>query len=120
MIKYNFERIFKARGIARPFSFLQKNGFSDNFASRIKNNKVARLNPQHLERLCLLLKCTPNDLMEWIPDDISVIDDAHPLNEIRRPSAEIDLVRTINSIPLGKIEEIENIIRAHIKPDSDR
>jgi hypothetical protein len=43
MIKYNFERIFKARGIGRPFSFLRRNEFSNNFASRIKNNRVARL-----------------------------------------------------------------------------
>jgi len=35
--------MFKARGIDKPFAFLQKAGFSDNFSSKIKNNRVSRL-----------------------------------------------------------------------------
>lgn len=115
MIKYNFERIFKARGISRPFSFLKANNFSDNFASRIKNNRVARLDMKHLERLCLLLKCTPNDIMEWNPESNTDYDASHPLNEIRRTINEVDLVKTISSIPLGKLEEIENLIKEKIE-----
>ena len=115
MIKYNFERIFRARGIARPFSFLQRNGFSDNFASRINNNRVARLDMKQLERLCLLLKCTPNDIMEWNPESVTDLDKSHPLNEIRRPIAEVDMVKTISSIPLCQLEEIENLIKEQIE-----
>ena len=68
MLYYNFDRIFRARAIDRPFSYLQKAGFSPNFASRIKNNRVSRLNLLQMERLCLLLKCTPLDFMEWKPE----------------------------------------------------
>ena len=84
MIQYNFDRIFKARGIERPFSFLRKSGFSDNFATRVKNNRVARLELKYIEKLCLVLKCTPNDLMEWDPDDNNKIDPSHPLNQIKK------------------------------------
>ncbi len=108
-------RIFKARGIGRPFSYLNKNGFSVNFASRIKNNKVSRLDMKQLERLCLLLKCTPNDIMEWHQDENISVDESHPLNEINRPNVEIDLVKTISSIPLGKLQEIENLIKEKMK-----
>ncbi|MBK3517406.1 helix-turn-helix domain-containing protein [Carboxylicivirga marina] len=114
MIKYSFDRIFKARGIARPFSFLKKHGFSDNFASRLKNNRVSRLNLHHLEKLCLVLRCTPNDIMEWKPSDTTGIDAEHPLNLIKRPDQKVDMVKTINSIPLGQLEEIEKLINERI------
>jgi len=115
MIKYNFERIFRARGIARPFSFLKRNGFSDNFASRIKNNKVVRLDLTHLEKLCFILKCNPNDLLEWTPEKDMDYDDNHPLNMIKKTSTEVNLVKTISSIPLNKLAEIESMIKEKIQ-----
>ena len=43
MLTFNFSRIFKARGIEKPFSYLVKVGYSDNFATRIVNNRIKRL-----------------------------------------------------------------------------
>ena len=40
MLTFNFTRIFKARGIDKPFSYLVKVGYSDNFATRIVNNRI--------------------------------------------------------------------------------
>nr|WP_321450219.1 helix-turn-helix transcriptional regulator [uncultured Carboxylicivirga sp.] len=111
MLIYRFDRIFKARGIANPFSYLRNAGFSDTLASRIKNNKVLRLNMNHLEKLCILLKCTPNDLMAWVPDSNTTIDDNHPLNSLRQNDHEVDMVKTINSIPIGKLAQIEQLIK---------
>ena len=68
MLTFNFSRIFKARGIDKPFSYLVKVGYSDNFATRIVNNRIKRLDLADLEKLCELLQCTPNDLLEWIPE----------------------------------------------------
>jgi len=115
MIKYNFERIFKARGVGRPFSFLKQHGFSANFSSRIKNNRVSRLDMKQLEQLCLLLKCTPNDIMEWIPEPNTDFEQSHPLKKIKKPSSNLDLLKTISSIPLGQLEEIENLIKKEIE-----
>lgn len=115
MIVYRFDRLFKARGIERPFTFLQQAGFSMNFASKIKNNRVSRLNMKQMEKLCLLLKCTPNDMMAWIPDKNAPYDDDVPLAALRMSETEIDMVKTINSIPLGKLERIEQLIREELK-----
>jgi hypothetical protein len=52
--------------------------------------------------------------MEWNPESLTDFDKSHPLNEIRRPTNEVDLVKTISSIPLGKLEEIENLIKENI------
>uniref|UniRef100_UPI0032162C4F helix-turn-helix domain-containing protein n=1 Tax=uncultured Draconibacterium sp. TaxID=1573823 RepID=UPI0032162C4F len=115
MLQYNFSRIFKAKGIERPFSFLRKAGFSDNFATKVKNNRVRRLELKEMEKLCLLLKCTPNDFMQWIPENQYVSDTEHPLNEIRHSTDSFDLIKTINSLPLSRISEVNEIIQRELK-----
>ena len=115
MIEYNFERIFKARGINKPFTYLVKAGFSDNFATKIKNHRVKRIGLKELEKLCIILRCTPNDFFEWTPDANDKTDKEHPLNVIRKSDKVIDLTKTLNSIPLGELEEIEAIINEKIK-----
>src|SRR5690554_4722218 len=115
MIIYRFDRMFKARGIDKPFAFLQKAGFSDTFSSKIKNNRVSRLDLKPMEKLCLLLKCTPNDLMAWIPDKDVHYEESHPLNALRMSESETDMVKIINSIPLGKLEMIEQLIKKELE-----
>lgn len=111
MLRYNFDRIFYIRGIERPYTFLLKAGFSDNFATRIKNNRVARLNLGDLERLCLLLHCTPDDLMEWVPDTNSDVGKEHSLAKLSRSGRLPNLVRTLYEVPPDQVEEIEKMIR---------
>lgn len=110
MLKYNFDRIFKAKGIERPFTFLRNAGYSDNFASKIKNGRVNRLSLNLLERLCLTMGCTPNDFLEWNPDKDQQIDEAHPLMELKREDKVLSLTRMLNSMPLSKLVEIEKMI----------
>ena len=114
-LTFNFSRIFKARGIDKPFSFLVNIGYSDNFATRIVNNRIKRLDLVNIEKLCELLQCTPNDLLEWIPDSNDKINDNHPLNLIKRNDKVIQLTKILNSIPLDKLNEIERVINNEIK-----
>ena len=114
MLKYNFNRMFKARGVEKPHSYLRKAGFSPAFASKIKNNKIKRLELNELERLCLLLRCTPNDLMEWVPEPNANVSDTHPMKELKKPEHEVDFVKTLNEVPIGKLEELERILKEHL------
>ncbi len=115
MIKYNFNRVFKARGIEKPFSYLAKAGFSQKFATKIKNDRVARLNMNVLEKLCILLRCTPNDLLEWIQEKDVQLDSAHPLQTLKRSEKVIDITKMLNSIPIEYLEDIETVIADKVK-----
>ena len=115
MLKYNFDRVFKARGIDRPFTFLRQAGFSDQFATKIKNSRVSRMNLSHIERLCILLRCTPDDLYEWTPDRTHRIDKDHPMHKIKRSEKIVDITRTLNNVPLDQLDEIEEMILNRIK-----
>ena len=115
MLTFNFSRIFKARGIDKPFSYLVKVGYSDNFATRIVNNRIKRLDLGDLEKLCELLQCTPNDLLEWIPESKDKINDNHPLISIKRNDKVVQLTQILNSVPLDKLSEIESVIKKEIE-----
>jgi DNA-binding Xre family transcriptional regulator len=115
MINYNFDRIFKARGVDRVFTYLTKAGFSDNFATKIKNNKIKRIGLKELEKLCILLRCTPNDFYEWIPENDSQVDKNHALHTIRKSDKVFDLTKTLNSVPLSELDKLEELINQTIK-----
>ncbi len=110
MLIYNFKRIFKARGIDRPFTYLRQAGFSDSFATRIKNNRTGQMRLKTLERLCLLLECTPNDLIDWTPDSQTSVSNTHPMNNLNRMDKIIDINKSLNAMSLSKLEKIEQMI----------
>jgi DNA-binding Xre family transcriptional regulator len=115
MLTFNFSRVFKARRIDRPFSYLVKIGYSDNFATRIVNNRIKRLDLDAIEKLCELLQCTPNDLLEWIPNSKDKTIDKHPLISIKRSDKVIQLTQMLNSVPLDRLNEIESVIKKEIE-----
>lgn len=52
----------KARGIT-TYTLIYKNGFSAYTITNLKRNKSITMNT--LEKLCTVLKCTPNDIIEF-------------------------------------------------------
>jgi DNA-binding Xre family transcriptional regulator len=118
MMSYNFDRVFKARGIDRPFSHLKKAGFSENFAVKVNQNKVVRMDLKDIEQLCLLLRCTPNDFMVWVPDKGIQVEADHPIQEIKRNDEQVEITKMLSSIPLGKLPGIKKLIQEQVqKPE---
>lgn len=115
MLKFNLNRIFKARGINRPFSYLVKKGYSSNFASRIANSGMKQINLKQMERICETLHCTPNDILEWTPDHPNQDLENHHLTSLKRTNIPTELTKMLNSIPLDKLQTIETLIKEEIK-----
>ena len=115
MLRYNFQRAFKAKGIEKPFSFLTKAGFSTRLAGKINKNKVIRMDLGTVEHLCRVLNCTPDDLMEWVPDKDTPVPADHALRLLEKPEKEIDFTSKLNAIPLGKMTDISNLIDEYLK-----
>lgn len=95
---------------------MKEAGFADSLASNLKNNRIKRLNLPTIERLCILLQCTPNDFMEWIPDkDTAGVSPDHPINRIKKTDKVVDIAKALSSVPLEKLGEIEALIKNEIK-----
>jgi len=113
MLQLNLKRIFKARGIEQPYKFLAQSGFVPFTAHKYKNGKVEHMRLDHIEKLCTVLNCTPNDIFEWSPDDL--LDDRadHPLQKIRTREKKIEITKLLSKMSLEKLEEIEKLIEAN-------
>ena len=113
MLNINLKRIFKARGIEQPYKYLAQNGFVPFTAHKYKNGKVEHMRLDHIEKLCTLLHCTPNDIFEWAPDDLLEDRPDHPLQKIRRREKKIEITQMLSKMSLDKLEEIEKLIAAN-------
>jgi len=116
MIRYDLLKICKARGIDRPYSFFKAHGFSDTFASNVKNDKVTSMRLSTLEKVCVLLYCTPHDLMEWIPDKASTVSSDHPIRVLQSDRGLPDMTSVFESIPLEKLNQIKEFIDREKEP----
>ncbi|MBI9036029.1 MAG: hypothetical protein JEZ03_16325, partial [Bacteroidales bacterium] len=68
-----------------------------------------------MEKLCLILRCTPNDFMEWEPESSKNHDPEHPLNRIIKSNKAQDLIKTIYSAPPGYLPSLEKKIREELE-----
>lgn len=115
MLTFNFPRVFKARGIDRPFTFLVNHGYSANMATRIVNNRTRQVNVRDIEKLCVILKCTPNDFFDWLPGHNDIDIAQHPLNAIKRSDKIVQLAQLVNNIPMDKLADIEIPIKTEME-----
>ena len=109
MLIYNVEKVIKARGIDKPFSFFRSKGFSEFFSSQLKNGKLNGMKLSSLEKLCEVLHCTPHDLLEWEPEKGTTVSKDHPLR-ILESKNKPDLNIELQSIPLDKLREIKEFL----------
>jgi len=114
MLKFNLARLFNARGIERPFSYLVKQGFSANMATRIANSNLRRLSLRSTERLCCLLNCTPNDLLEWVPENAEEAKPSHALFSLLRQGENLRITSLLRSLPLEEIKAVEAYIQSKL------
>ena len=110
MLIYNLERIYKARGIERPYSFFRGHGFSESFAAKLKKGKMSGMKLSTLETVCILLQCTPHDLLEWKEDSKIHVPSDHPIRKLESRNSKMDMTVLLKSAPLEVIEKFKAMI----------
>ena len=84
MLPLNLTPIFKARGIEKPYTFLVKAGLSPHSAYVILNSTSRVFRLDHIELLCDVLNCEPNDLLMWTPKKGQKVNDNYPLKNLQQ------------------------------------
>ena len=113
MLSLNLQPIFKARGIDKPFSYLTSAGFPSYTAHNLLNAKTVTFRLSHIDKLCSLLNCTPNDLLVWTPNRNEKLADTHPITRLKKQNTDLNWQDTIKTIPLDQLSEIVKIINGH-------
>jgi len=110
MLYLNVKRILDLRGISRPFAYLLNNGFIRSTAHRFVRGDVRQIRFDHLEQLCLLLNCSPNDLLGWRADKNMKITENHPLQALSTPKNPPQLSELVKDIPVDKLDKIAELL----------
>jgi DNA-binding Xre family transcriptional regulator len=110
MLRVNLDPIFKARGIENPYYFLTQEGFTPQTAKKLVAGSSPTLKMKHIETLCAVLYCTPNELFLYTPNKKNRLSDTHPLNLISGVLEDFKLKETLTQLPLSQLKEIAGII----------
>ncbi len=109
MLKFNPNNILSLRGVEKTTALLVKLGMKYSRASRFLNSKSKAVNIEDIERLCIALNCTPNDLFEWTPDETRVLPETHSLNSLRGANVA-NLQELVKDIPSDKLETVAKML----------
>ncbi len=114
MLRLNLQPIFNARGIDKPYTFLVKAGFAPHSATVILNSNLREIKLNYIEVLCESLNCEPNDLFLWVPDKGKMMNDKHPLYNLRNQSSDEDTF-TMRDLPYKQLKELSSKLTAELK-----
>lgn len=113
MITYRISRLLALKGITKPVAYLTKAGFNHNTAWRLSRDKVQNLTTDQIEKLCIALNCSPNELLEYIPGEKQNLKTSHPLNALIYTQKQIDIQNVGADIPVNKLaafsEELQEL-----------
>lgn len=111
MLYFNFARIFRLKGIERPFRYLTNNGYSSGYATKITNNRVLEINLERLEKFCRDFNCTPNDIFDFRPYSNDNLPKDHALYTLTKKEISGEVIAKIHGLPADKIQQIHDIIK---------
>lgn len=104
MLSFNLKRVFALRGIENPAAFMVEAGIVRQTTNNLLRQETSLVKIEHLELLCRLLNCTPNDFFEW-HDDKS-LPEKHSLNTLKRSRSAQSIQSMIQELPLGEVEKM--------------
>jgi DNA-binding Xre family transcriptional regulator len=110
MLTFNPKNIFLLRGIEKTTAFLVRLGMDYSTASRFLKSKSQFVKVKDIEKLCIALNCTPNDLFEWKPSSDTVLPEMHSLNALNKGDKVKELQQIVRDIPADKLTEIEVLL----------
>ena len=107
MMYLDIKKACSNKGIEDPRRWMVKNGFSHVAAARLMKTEQDSLKYQTIEKLCLLLFCTPNELLSWQPKDVSAAAANHPLQKLKQVPTSQSISGKLKTLSPEKIEAVQ-------------
>jgi DNA-binding Xre family transcriptional regulator len=108
MFKLYIKKYMQARGYEGKMSELIRMGFTKPFAHRLLDEEQPVIRINHLYMLCTNLKCTPNDLLNFVPGIKNRLEKDHPNWKLQKKE---DMNNPIEYIKRLKPEDLEDAAR---------
>ena len=111
MMELNIARVIAMRGFQEPVNYLVSTGIAGYTARRMISNKSYLLSMPQLEHLCRHLRCTPNDLYRFKPDNNAT--ENLPLNDLMYEDQ--DFLSQIRELSISEMKELTQLIQERKK-----
>lgn len=111
MLYFNLQKVFKARHIDRPYSFLVNLGISPQTASKIANSDMQVLRLNHIELICKALYCEPNDLLAYKEDKKKPLPENHPLLNLSAVNDDSNWEEELKTLPIATLKQISKLLK---------
>jgi hypothetical protein len=89
-----------------------KNGFAPASATNMLKYYPLVFKVKALEKLCIALNCTPNDLFEWRDGKNESLAENHSLNSIRKEAVAKNFSEIMKDVPLERAGEVESFLES--------
>ena len=110
MLTINAGRVFRLRGMSGFLIRLVKAKISRRTARGFLDGTATTIKLEHLEKICLLLNCTPNDLFDWKPDTAANPSENHALFLLQKNEEIKAFSEKLKDVPIDKLGELNEII----------
>jgi DNA-binding Xre family transcriptional regulator len=106
MLAFNLKRLVELKGIAETKKLLINSGLGYQTVMRMLRNNTFVPTGEQLERICIALKCTPNDIYQWLPAKDAPTD--LPLNGLKHNTATLQ--EKIKNMSMEQVIALEKLL----------
>jgi DNA-binding Xre family transcriptional regulator len=110
MLKLSVTPLLRSKGIKHFTPYLQQKGFSYHTARNIVGNKLASFNLNVIEKLCMVLECTPNDIVHFSTSSDAVPTN-HPLRALNMERYHNDITEGVQQLNTAEVAELKEALR---------
>lgn len=114
MLKLNLSRLLSERGITQACNYLIKHGIPRHTAQRILSGQHTQLHFRHIETICKILVCSPNDLLQYIPSKEEKLTENHPLQALKREGDDFNWLQTTANMPIDELHQLIGQIKEKV------
>lgn len=115
MIKFYIKDVLRIKGYKPNTHILQRMGLRYTAANRLIKGETRSLTLDHLEMLCHFLNCTPNDILNFIPDEENKVAAGHPLHGLTKQINQESVVDYINAMTPDQAAEATLLMKKFLE-----
>jgi DNA-binding Xre family transcriptional regulator len=109
MIRINLQHLLLLKNVHDARKFFVDKGINSTTAYRYVKMTNTRFTFKELEMLCLMFDCTPNDILEWIPNREHA-SQGYALEKLIRTQEEESLIHVIAKLPVEELMDVKRYI----------
>ena len=120
MFTIHLAPILQAKGYKANSNTLRKIGFTPGYSRALLNGTAKTINLQQLELLCIFLRCTPNDLINYTPEPNNFVQPYYPIHTLTKANNPLQTLDHIKSMTATEMQEFQKMVEQFVEEKKAR